>query len=327
MSTTIKNRVIGVDVSVDNTTIAVVDQRGAIIAEDRFPTTDYPDVNKFLDRLSEQIVMLAESSGGFETIRSVGMSAPSSNYVTGCIENAANIPWKGVIPMAAMLRDRIGLAVALGNDAHITAMGEYVYGSAHGMQNFVVVSFGHGGVGSCIFANGQPHLGANGSAGEVGHTCVKDGGRRCNCGRLGCLEEYTSSRGVVQTARELMEESAEPSLLRNLPKLTMRNIAVCCEQGDAMALEVYRKTGRILGFGLANIATVLNPEAIILTGGDFVQMSDWLVSATQEAFNEYVFRNIRDKVKLVVSKQNDAERDVLGAAALAWTVKEYSLFK
>lgn len=326
MSNTIKNRVIGIDVGVTNTTLAVVDQRGNILGSDSFLTTDYPDVNSFLEKLSELIVVTAEANGGFENIRSVGMSAPSSNYLTGCIENASNMPWKGVIPLAAMLRDRIGLAVALGNDAHISALGEHVYGSAHGMQNFIVVSLGHGGLGSCMFCNGIPHLGTNGSAGEMGHCCVEEDGRPCNCGRKGCLEAYASDRGIAQTARELLDESHQPSMLRSLEELTPVTIAECCEQGDELALEVYRRTGVVLGLGLANIATVLDPEAIILTG-ELVGVCKWLVGPTKEAFDKYVFRNIKDKVKLVVSDFKNSERDVLGAAALAWTVKEYSLFK
>ena len=326
MGNTIKNRVIGIDVGVKHTTIAVVDQRGNILGTDSFPTTDYPDVNNFLTILSERIVVLAEANGGFENIRSVGMSAPSSNYLTGCIENAGNIPWKGVIPLAAMLRDRIGLAVALGNDAHITALGEHVYGAAHGMQNFIVVSFGHGGLGSCIFSNGLPHLGANGSAGEMGHGCVIDGGRQCTCGRKGCLEAYVVDRGMVQTAEELMAETDEPSLMRALETLTPQAIALCCEQGDELALEVFRRTGEILGLGLANVASILDPEAIILA--DYPEeVLKWLIAPTKESFDKYVFRNIKDRVKLVVSELKNSERDVLGAAALAWTVKEYSLFK
>ncbi len=326
MGNTIKNRVIGIDVGVKHTTIAVVDQRGNILGTDSFPTTDYPDVNNFLTILSERIVVLAEANGGFENIRSVGMSAPSSNYLTGCIENAGNIPWKGVIPLAAMLRDRIGLAVALGNDAHITALGDHVYGAAHGMQNFIVVSFGHGGLGSCMFSNGLPHLGANGSAGEMGHSCMVDGGRQCTCGRKGCLEAYVVDRGMVQTAEELMAETDEPSLMRALETLTPQAIALCCEQGDELALEVFRRTGEILGLGLANVASILDPEAIILA--DFPEeVFKWLIAPTKESFDKYVFRNIKDRVKLVVSELKNSERDVLGAAALAWTVKEYSLFK
>jgi glucokinase len=326
MSATIKSKVIGIDVGVAITTIAVVDLRGTILAKDSMPTTGFPMVNNFVEALSERIILLAEANGGYENIRSVGISAPSANYISGCIENASNMPWKGIVPLAAMLRDRIGLAVALGNDAHASAMGEYVYGSAHGMENFIVISLGHGGLGSCFFSNGQPHLGYCGSAGEVGHTCVEDHGRLCTCGHRGCLEEYASCRGIIQTARELLEASDEPSLLRDLKELTPMTIGECCDQGDAMAKEVYRRTGFLLGLGLSNYVTVINPEAIILTG-ELTKASKWLLKPLEESFDEHVFGNIRGKVKLVVSVLNDDERDVLGASALAWTVKEYSLFK
>lgn len=326
MSNTVKNRVIGVDIRMDHTTIAVVDQRGNILATDSFMTIDYQDVNNFMTVLSERIVTIAENNGGFENIRSVGISAPSSNYLSGCIENAANMPWKGVIPLAAMLRDRIGLAVALGNDAHITALGEHVYGAAHGMQNFVIVSFGHGGLGSCIYSNGLPYLGTSGSAGEMGHTCVESGGRQCGCGRQGCLEAYVTDRGIVQTAKEMMAASAQPSMMRSLETLTSVAIAQCCEQGDELALEVFRKTGDYLGLGLANVASVLDPEAIILADLPD-EVFKCLIEPTRAAFDKYVFRNIKDKVRLVVAGLNNNERDVLGAAALAWTVQEYSLFK
>ena len=326
MSNTIKNRVIGIDVRQERTMIAVVDQRGNILGTDSFLTTDYPDVNNFLTVLSERVILIAEANGGFENIRSVGISAPSSNYLTGCIENAANMPWKGVIPLAAMLRDRIGLAVALGNDAHITALGEHVYGAAHGMQNFIVVSFGHGGLGSCIFSNGLPYLGTCGSAGEMGHTCVEDGGRLCGCGRRGCLETYVTDRGIAQTAKELIEASTQPSMISSLDDLTPVSIALCCEKGDELAKEVFRKTGDYMGLGLANVASILDPEAIILADLP-EEMFKWLIEPTREAFDRYVFRNVKDKVKLVMADLNSSERDVLGAAALAWTVQEYSLFK
>ena len=326
MSNLIKTQVIGIDVGVERTTYAIVDIRGTIIARDSFHTHEFPDVNNFVTGLAERIIMLAEANGGIQNIRSVGISAPSANFLTGCIENAANMPWKGIIPLAAMLRDRIGLAVALGNDAHVSALGEKVYGSAHGMQDFIVISLGHGGVGSCVFSNGHPHLGAHGSAGEVGHTCVEDGGRLCGCGRRGCLEEYASDRGLEKTARELMAETDEPSMMRNLGSLTPQAIGLCCDQGDRLAQEVYRRTGFMLGIGLANYASIVNPEAIILTG-ELTAAGKWLYGPTQESFEQHVFHNIRNKVKLVISILDDHERDVLGASALAWDVKEYSLFK
>ena len=325
MSKMMKTRVVGVDIGIDVTTYAIVDIRGTIIAIDHFSTSDYPIVSEYVAVLSDKIVTLVEANGGYETVRSVGISAPSGNFLTGSIENAANLPWKGIIPLAALMRDSLGLAVAVGNDAHATAIGERVYGSAHGLQNFVVVSMGHGGVGSCFFSNGRAHLGDSGSAGEIGHICVEDHGRLCGCGRQGCLERYVSVGGLIQTAREMLAESSEDSLMRQLPELTPEAIGGCCDEGDKLALEVYRQTGEMFGIGLSFYASIINPEAIILTGG-LTNQWKWLEEPTQLSFNEHLFPNLRGKVELQVSILTDAERDVMGASALAWEVEEYSLF-
>ena len=322
----IKSRVVGVDIGVEFTTYALVDIRGFILAEDRIRTQDFPDVNDFVSELSEKIVTLVEENGGYELVRSVGISAPSGNFLSGCIENAGNMPWKGIVPLAAMLRDRMGLAVALANDAHVTAIGERVYGSAHGMNDFVVVSLGHGGVGSCFFSSGSPHLGTSGSAGEFGHICVEDNGRLCGCGRRGCLEEYASKRGILKTACEVLEGSSEPSMMRTLQELTPASIGLCCDRGDQLAIEVYRRTGEMLGTGLAAYASIVDPQAIILTG-ELTQAWKWLEEPTMQSFEKHVFHNIRDKVDVMVSIIKDSERDVVGAAVLAWEVEEYSLFK
>ncbi|MBQ8656033.1 MAG: ROK family protein [Prevotella sp.] len=322
----IKTKVIGVDISLDVTTCAVVDLRGNILAKDTFPTAEYENVNNYITVLCECINKLAEAFGGHEGIRSVGISAPSSNVKTGCIENAANLPWKGVIPLAAILRDRLGMAVAVANDCHVVALGEQAFGTAHGMQDFVVITFKRGGVGSCFFVNGRPHLGARGFAGEVGHTCVVPGGRQCGCGRQGCLERYVSIRGIVDTAKELMAETDQPSLMRNIRDLTANSITLCCEQGDELAREVYRRTGRLLGTSVAHYASILNPEAVILTG-DIAHAAPWFMDAAEAALDEHVFHNLKGKVRLLVSILDEAEAELLGASALAWSVKEYSLFK
>ena len=322
----IKTRVVGIDIRLERTTYAVVDMRGDIIAQDHFSTLDYPDVNDYATALSEKVLMLVEENGGYESIRSVGVSAPSASSVSGCIENAANLPWKGKVPLAAMLRDRLGLAVAVANDAHITALGEKAYGSAHGMKDFVVVSISHGGLGSCFFSNGMPHLGFGGFAGEVGHTCVEVGGRQCGCGHKGCLETYCSQKGLVMTAKELIAESKEPTLMSELRELDIIPIATCCDKGDKLAIETFRRVGSMLGLGLANYASILNPEAIILTGG-MMEAGKWLLKPMRKSFDGHVFHNIRNKTRILVSILKEGERDVLGASALAWDTKEYSLFK
>lgn len=321
----IKTRVVGVDIREVKTTFALVDIRGEIIALDYFNTMDYPDISDYVSTLSEKIIMLVEENGGYEKVRSVGISAPSGNFLTGCIENAANMPWKGVVPLAAMLRDRLGLAVALANDAHVTALGEKAYGSAHGMKDFIVVSISHGGLGSCIFMDGKPHLGVSGFAGEVGHTCVEPNGRQCGCGSKGCLETYCSDKGLAKTIEELLADGA-PSALRDIKNLSVQTVTYYCDQGDQVAIEAVSRLGFMLGLGLANYASVLNPEAIVLTG-DMMQAGKWLLKPMRKSFEEHVFHNIKNKTRILVSILKEGERDVLGASALAWDVKEYSLFK
>lgn len=323
--TKIQKRVVGVDISTETTTYAIVDVRGNIIAEADFPTTDYPNINDFVTVLCERIIELVEANGGYESIRSVGISCPSANYVTGNIVNAPNLSWKGVVPLSALIRDRLGLAVGISNDAHAAALGEHAYGAAHGMKDFILVNVGVG-LGSCFFSNGNEHHGAEGYAGEFGHTCLIPGGRRCGCGKQGCIEAYVASKGVVVTAHEVMEESDKPSLMRDISNLTPREITECCKQGDELAIEVYRRTGELLGLGLANYASIVNPEAIIISGG-ISRAGRFLMEPAKAAFEDHVFHNIRGKVKIQVSSLDNRERDVLGASAVAWVVKEYSLFK
>ena len=322
----IKTRVIGIDIRLDKTTYGIVDIRGEIVAQDYFDTSLYSDVNEYVSTLADKLLTLSEENGGYDSIRSIGISVPSASSVTGCIENAANLPWKGVIPLAAMLRDRVGMAVALANDAHITALGEKAYGSAHGMKDFVVVSMSHGGLGSCFYSNGQPHLGAQGFAGELGHTCIRVNGRQCGCGNKGCLETYCSDKGLITTIQELLSEGMTTTMPTDLNHLTISTLSQYCDKGDELAIEALRRTGDLLGLGLANYASVLNPEAFILTG-DLTLAGKWLLKPMKKSFEEHVFPNIKNSTRILVSILKEGERDVLGASALAWDVKEYSLFK
>lgn len=320
-----KTKVIGVDIRVDRTVYALVNIRGEVLARDEIVTSDYPVISDFVTKLSEKIVLLMEANGGFDSVRSIGISAPSGNFHTGCIENSPNLPWKGIVPLAAMLRDRMGLAVAVDNNANVIAMAEHAFGAAHGLKDFVLVNLGSG-MGSCIYSKGVIYQGTNGFSGEIGHTTYIAGGRQCGCGKQGCLEAYTASKGVLQTAKEVLEEYDIPSLMRQSQQLTVKQIVEFCHEGDQLAIEAMRRTGHALGVGLANYASLFNPEAIILSGA-VSKAGKWLLEPADEAFEEHVFHNMKGKVKLVCSLYEDRELIVLGASVLAWTVKEYSLFK
>lgn len=320
-----KKRVIGVNISLHATTYAIVDVRGNVIAEDEFPTLEHPNITEFVTFLSERLVAIMEANGGYDSIRSVGVGVLSGNFVKGCIEHSPSLPWKGEVPLASLLRDQLGMAVAVGNNAHVRALGERAFGSAHGMSDFIVITLGPG-MGSCTFSNGRPHLGSNGFAGEIGHVCMNPTGRQCGCGGRGCLETYTSEKGILLTAKKVLARSDKPSLMRGCENLNPRDITAFCEQGDELAIEVYRRTGEMMGVGLASYASVINPEAIIFTGG-ISRAGHWLFDPTRKTFEENVFHNLRGKVKFLTSTLTDIERSVLGASALAWEVKEYSLFK
>lgn len=320
-----KTKVIGVDIRVDRTVYALVNIRGEVLARDEIVTSDYPVISDFVTKLSEKIVLLMEANGGFDSVRSIGISAPSGNFHTGCIENSPNLPWKGIVPLAAMLRDRMGLAVAVDNNANVIAMAEHAFGAAHGLKDFVLVNLGSG-MGSCIYSKGVIYQGTNGFSGEIGHTTYIAGGRQCGCGKQGCLEAYTASKGVLQTAKEVLEEYDTPSLMRQSQQLTVKQIVEFCHEGDQLSIEAMRRTGHALGVGLANYASLFNPEAIILSGA-VSKAGKWLLEPTDEAFEEHVFHNMKGKIKLVCSLYEDRELIVLGASVLAWTVKEYSLFK
>ena len=137
---------------------------------------------------------------------------------------------------------------------------------------------------------------------------------------------YCSRKGILMTAQEVMEERSEPSKMRLTEALTPELIVTFCEMGDELAIETMRRTGEMLGIGLANYATIINPEAFIFTGS-VAHSGNWLFDPAWESFNAHVFHNIQGKVKFLPSQFEEREANLLGASVLAWNVKEYSLFK
>src|SRR5690554_7328161 len=179
---------IGVDVGGTNTVVGIVDKRGQILISGSIKTAKHKEVENYLDELTNLINQLIEKITTKDQIKGIGVGAPNGNYFSGSIEFAPNLPWKGVIPFAQMLEERIGIPVALTNDANAAAIGEMTYGAARGMKDFIEVTLGTG-VGSGIVINGQLVYGNDGFAGELGHVVMRrHNGRLCGCGRTGCLE-------------------------------------------------------------------------------------------------------------------------------------------
>ena len=212
-----KPYVVGIDIGGTNTVFGIVDARGTIIASSSIKTGAYEDVNDYVDEVCKNLLPLIIANGGVDKIKGIGIGAPNGNYYSGTIEFAPNLPWKGVIPLAAMFEERLGIPTALTNDANAAGIGEMTYGAARGMKDFIMITLGTG-VGSGIVINGQMVYGHDGFAGELGHTIIRrENGRLCGCGRHGCLETYCSATGVARSAREFLTKSTEPSLLRDIP--------------------------------------------------------------------------------------------------------------
>lgn len=315
-----KPYVIGLDLGGTNSVFGIVDRRGSIIATTSVKTQEQDDVEVYVDNCCTALKKIIEEVGGIEKIQAMGIGAPDANYYTGIIDNPANLPWKGEIPLAKMFSDRLGIPVALTNDANAAAIGEMAYGAAKGMKNFIMITLGTG-VGSGIVVNGQVVYGSDGFAGELGHVIVDKSSeaRSCGCGRKGCLETYCSATGVARTAKMIVSSSERPTLLRNIPldEITSKDVAIAASQGDEVAKEIFEFTGKILGEACADFAAFSSPEAFIFFGG-LTKAGDLLMDPIKKAYDENVLFLYKNKAQMIVSELDDAGAAVLGASALGW---------
>ncbi|MBQ2968775.1 MAG: ROK family protein [Bacteroidaceae bacterium] len=313
-----KPYVVGMDIGGTNSVFGIVDARGNILSVDSIKTQSYKEIDEYVNAVADRLLPMIEEVGGKDKIKGMGIGAPNGNFYTGNIEFAPNLPWKGVIKLSELFEERIGVPVTVTNDANAAAIGEMTYGAARGMKNFIEITLGTG-VGSGIVINGQLVYGNDGFAGELGHVISRrHNGRQCGCGRCGCLETYCSATGVARTAKEIIDCTNEPSLLRDIEgEITSKDVYDAAVRGDKVAQEVFTFTGTILGEALADFIAFSAPEAIILFGG-LTKAGDLIMKPTLEAMEANVLNIWKGKTKLLVSELKDSDAAVLGASALAW---------
>ena len=319
-----KPYVIGLDLGGTNSVFGIVDSRGDIKATTAIKTQGYENVEDYVNASVEALQIIIDQVGGIEKIKAMGIGAPNANYYTGCIEKAPNLVWgKGIVPLAKMFSERLGIPVAMTNDANAAAIGEMAYGVARGMKNFIVITLGTG-VGSGVVVNGQLVYGSDGMAGELGHVTMVRGeeGRPCGCGRTGCLEAYCSATGVARTAREILAKTDEPSLLRELnpETITSLDVSIAAGKGDKIANEIFEFTGKMLGEACSDFAAFSSPEAFIFFGG-LVKAGDLIMNPIKEAYNNHVLNIFKGKAQFLVSGLDGASAAVLGARAIGWDIQ------
>ena len=317
-----KPYVLGIDIGGQTAKCGIVNARGEVLAQSILVSNKHDNAQEFVTALAGTLQKLIADADLNDQIRGIGVGAPNGNYYTGEIKQAPNLSWahEGNVPFAAMLSEAMsGLPVALTNDANAAAVGEMTYGAAKGLQNFIMITLGTG-VGSGIVIDGKVLYGHDGFAGELGHTCAVRGGRRCGCGKLGCLEAYCSAIGVARTAVEWLDQHPEESSLLSLREnITSKDVYEAAKSGDKMALEIFEYTGTILGRSFADFIAFSAPEAIVLFGG-LARAREFLTEPILEAMNENVLPLWKDKVKLMYSSLSESDAAILGASALAWNL-------
>ncbi len=309
---------VGIDIGGTNSAYGLVNKNGKIVFQDSMPTRGYAKVEDFVKALSLKINDAIKKAGDVKII-GIGIGAPNGNYYTGTIEYAPNLEWKGIIPLAKMFQESMGVPAVLTNDANAAAIGEMIYGGAKGMRDFIVITLGTG-LGSGIVANGDVIYGFDGFAGEVGHTLVcTEGGRECGCGRNGCLEAYASATGIRRTVFELLGTTNHPSVFRDVTfnNLTAAMISEAALKGDKIAQVAFESTGRILGIKLADSVAYTTPKAIFLFGG-LAKAGNLIFEPTIRHFEANLLNIYKNKIKILPSELNESNGAILGSAALVW---------
>ena len=315
---------IGIDIGGTNTVYGILDREGKFLAQGQISTKDHQEIEVYLAALNEKIRLSLRKLNNRIVVEGIGIGAPMGNINKGTIEYSADLPWKGVIPLADLFKNFTDLPVTVTNDANAAAIGEMIYGGAKGMKNFVVITLGTG-LGSGFVVNGELVYGHDGFAGELGHTTIRPGesNRQCGCGRKGCLETYVSASGIKRTLFKLMGDMIDDSPLKGISfnDLTASMISDAAKEGDKIATRAFEHTGKMLGFKLADVVAHTNPEAIFLFGG-LALAKDLIFEPTRRYMEENLLSIHKGKVKLLPSKLNSQNAAVLGASALVWNYVE-----
>lgn len=315
--------VLAIDLGGTNTPFGIVNESGEIVARGSIPTTGHASVEAWADELHRAVTETTLAAHLTHRLCAIGVGAPCANCNTGCIEAATDLPWSSPIPLEALLKERFDLPVAITNDANAAAAGEMIYGAARGIRNFIMLTLGTG-VGGGVVCDGHLLSGSRGFAGELGHIVVRPhSDRRCGCGRTGCLQTFCSAKGVVTTALDMLDSDPRDSELRRVPRqeITARLVSEAAQREDALARDVYRFTGEILGEACAGFAAFTDPEAIVLFGG-VARAGSLITTPMRAAFEKHALHLYRDRVGILTSQLDGADTAILGASAIAWQLRD-----
>jgi glucokinase len=302
------SNILGIDIGGTNICYGVVAEDGEFLYQNSIKTSTVASAEDLAAQIKKDLGKKHQVSG-------IGIGAPSANEISQSIEHAPNLEWGDIVPLKAIFEEEFDIDTYVVNDANAAAMGEKFYGEAQEMDNFVVITLGTG-IGMGSYVNGNLIIGANGLAGELGHTVVRRNGRECNCGKFGCLETYIAKNGIVKTAKEKLEFSSGGSMLQSISpsNLSPAEIFKSARREDPVSLEVVDTVTRDLAFAISYLINILDPECVFLSGG-ISKNGNLLKRKTEKHLKSFVLPNLRDKASVKISSLNDKNSGILGAAA------------
>ena len=305
-----KKYVFGVDIGGTTVKLGLFDVEGNVLDKWEIPTRTENGGEKILPDIADSIrEKMKQIDKDF--VAGVGVGAPGPVDGKGIVHRAVNLGW-GTFSIKDTLEDLLNMPVMAGNDANVAALGEMWMGGGQGYRDLVVVTLGTG-VGGGIIIDGKMLTGATGAGGEIGHIHVNDEEEEvCGCGNKGCLEQYSSATGITRLANQLLASSDKDSVLRG-GEVSAKTVFDAVKERDPLAVEVAEKFGKYLGDGLASIACVVNPEAIVI-GGGVSKAGEILIDFIRPHYEKNVFHGSRQVKFSLATLGNDA--GIYGAAKM-----------
>lgn len=305
---------IGIDIGGTTVKIGIFTTEGEILKKWEIPTRREEGGKNILDDIAESVKETAkEMNIALSDFVGAGMGLPGPVEPDGHIPFCVNLGWKEGNPQEELSSLLDGMPVKSGNDANVAALGEMWRGGGIGFKNLVMVTLGTG-VGGGIILNEKIWPGMQGVGGEIGHIHVVEGEQEsCNCGGKGCLEQVASATGIVRVAKRRLAADPGASSLREIKDLTAKDVLDEAKKGDALALESLEISCRYLGWALASITMVLDPEAYIIGGG--VSKAGTFLTEKIQKYHDELSPMATRKAKVVLAELgNDA--GIYGAARL-----------
>lgn len=304
--------VFGVDIGGTTVKLGVFSVEGELLDKWEIKTRTEDGGANVLPDIAEALTDKMNSmSISKDEVKGVGMGVPGPVREDGTVDGCVNLGW-GVFNAAEALGAKLGLPVKVGNDANVAALGEYWQGGGKGYKNVIMVTLGTG-VGGGVIINGKIIDGTNGAGGEIGHMTIDpDETAVCNCGKKGCLEQYSSATGIVRLANKALAESDEPSALRDIDTVTAKDVFDAAKAGDSLAAKQVDELGKKLGLALANIACVVDPEVFVI-GGGVSKAGQIIIDSVKKYYKLYAFRACANAEFALAKLGNDA--GIYGGAA------------